>query len=448
MNIKHVRRSVFCSFLFSLLAFAPHTRAAQISSLPAKDRMVVVISLDGFPAYYLADPKLPAPTLRRLIQDGSWAREMQPINPTWTWPNHTTFVTGLKPPDHGLLYNGTLVREDNPLSVKIDWSIPKVQMVHCPTLYDIAQRSGLTTAQVDWVAVNDAATITWAFPERASTSDPLVKEMIANHALSASDLEGKPTITWRDQIWTKAGAYLIRQHKPNLLLFHLLTLDSTHHNYGPKTLASYDAVAFLDGCVKQLVDAAKEAGMLDRTTFIIVSDHGFRTVYKQILLKNLLAQAKLGADVQAIPEGGSAMIYVSHTRRRELLDPLRGILSKTEGVQRVVDESDYPSLGFPLPSKDSQMPDLVAFAQAGYAFSGGTGEGGPVISKLDHAVGAHGYPNTDPDMQAIFIASGYGIRSGVTLENIQNTSVAPTLAQLLGVSLPKLESPVLNQILQ
>src|SRR5690349_14993017 len=137
MNIRHLSHSVFCNVLLFFLFFSPYTQAAQLQNLSAKDRMVVVISLDGFPAYYLADPKLPAPTLRRLIQDGSWAREMQPINPTWTWPNHTTLVTGLKAPDHGLLYNGTLIRKNNPLSVKIDWSIPKVEMVHCPTLYDI-----------------------------------------------------------------------------------------------------------------------------------------------------------------------------------------------------------------------------------------------------------------------------------------------------------------------
>jgi predicted AlkP superfamily pyrophosphatase or phosphodiesterase len=445
MKISNFFRVAFVSLLLCLLAAC--SGGSQPSNLAAKDRMVIVISLDGFPAYYLADPHLPAPTLRSLMQGGSWAREMQPINPTWTWPNHTTLVTGLKPPDHGLLYNGTLVRKDDPLSVKVDYTIPKTQMVHCQTLYDIAHNAGLTTAQVDWVAINDAPTITWAFPERATASDPLVKEMIANHALNASDLENKPTIVWRDQIWTDAGAYLIRRHKPNLLLFHLLTLDSTHHNYGPKTLAAYDAVAFLDSRVKQLVDAVKDAGMAGRTTFFVVSDHGFKAVHKQIFLKNLLAKAKLGpGEVQAIPEGGSAMIYVAHKNQKQILDKLRGLFEKTEGVAHIAGVDDYPALGFPLPEKDPQMANLVVFAKTDYGFSGGTGEG-PVVGEAPHTVGSHGYPNTDSDMQALFIANGYGIRSGVTLDHIQNTSVAPTLARLLGITLPKTETPALDQIL-
>ena len=411
--------------------------------------MVVVISLDGFPAYDLEDPKLPAPTLRQLMSSGSWAKRMQPVNPTVTWPNHTTMVTGLFPRDHGLLYNGALVRSENPLAVKVDPTVEKSRMVHVPTIYDIAHESGLTTAQVDWVAINNASTINWAFPERAKASDPLVAEMISKGLLRADDVgnEGKPTILWRDEIWTRAGSYIIREHKPNLLLFHLLSLDATHHVYGPRTLASYDAIAFLDSCVKQLVDAARDAGMFDRTTFIIVSDHGFKAVTKQIHLKSLLANAHLSSSVQAVPEGGSAMVYLEKSDRSKLLPEARELFSKTEGVQSVAGESEYAPLGLPTPEEDPQAPDLVVYAKDGYGFSGGK-EGDPVITSTEPPVGSHGYRNTDPEMDAIFIASGYSIRPHVVLDKIRNLSVAPTIASLLNLKLPKTEAPALEEILQ
>jgi hypothetical protein len=50
-------------------------------------------------------------------------------------------------------------------------------------------------------------------------------------------------------------------------------------------------------------------------------------------------------------------------------------------------------------------------------------------------------------MQAIFIAAGYGIRQGVTRDEMKNLSVAPTLARLLGVQLPKTELAA-DEILQ
>src|SRR5436305_274314 len=83
------------------------------------------------------------------------------------------------------------------------------------------------------------------------------------------------------------------------------TLDSTHHTYAPRTLASYDAIAFLDSCIRELIEAIKAAGIFERTTFLVVSDHGFRRVEKQIWLRNVLNDAHIGPEVQVIPEGGS-----------------------------------------------------------------------------------------------------------------------------------------------
>src|SRR4051794_8810958 len=107
---------------------------------------VVVISLDGFPAYALDDPKLPVPTLRRLMRTGVHGA-MTPINPTVTWPNHTTLVTGVGADRHGLLANGTIVRTGSWPPVKVEPFIEKAKMVHSPTVYDAAHQAGLTTAQ-------------------------------------------------------------------------------------------------------------------------------------------------------------------------------------------------------------------------------------------------------------------------------------------------------------
>jgi predicted AlkP superfamily pyrophosphatase or phosphodiesterase len=416
----------------------------------AKDRTVILISLDGFPAYDLEDPKLPIPMLRELMRNGSWAKSMQPINPTWTWPNHTTMVTGVDARKHGVLYNGILRRQDDPLGVKVDPTAPKVQMVHVPTVYDLAQQSGLTTAQVDWVAINDAPTITWAFPEKAAASDALVKEMVGKGVLTLEDIsnDGQPSIVWRDQIWARAGSYLIKEHKPNLLLFHLLTLDSTHHTYAPRTLASYDAIAFLDSCIRELIEATKTAGIFEQTTFLVVSDHGFRRVEKQIWLRNVLNDAHIGPEVQVIPEGGSGMIYVSSGNRKELVEKVAATLAGTEGVARVVKESDFSALGYPLPSSNRQMPDVVVLAKPGYAMAGERKGAGPVVAATDSPVGAHGYLNTDPEMQAIFVASGYGVKKGQRLDTLRNTRVAPTVAALLGLKLPDGDSPISEALQQ
>ena len=83
-----------------VLALGSLLGSAAEPASPAKDRSVVVISLDGFPGFALEDPKLPVPTLRRLIREGTWCR-MATINPTITWPNHTAMVTGVGADEHG-----------------------------------------------------------------------------------------------------------------------------------------------------------------------------------------------------------------------------------------------------------------------------------------------------------------------------------------------------------
>src|SRR5580692_2510502 len=113
------------------------------AQVPARERMVVVISLDGFPAYALDDPKLPVPTLRQLIRDGVNAR-MTIVNPTVTWPNHTAMVTGVRSDEHGLLANGTIVQTGGWPPVKVEPMIDKEKMVHVPTVYDAAFKAGLT----------------------------------------------------------------------------------------------------------------------------------------------------------------------------------------------------------------------------------------------------------------------------------------------------------------
>jgi hypothetical protein len=101
------------------------------------DRHVVLISLDGFPAYLWHDQTIPLPNLRRLAAEGAVADAMTISNPAITWPNHTTLVTGVTPRRHGVLYNGFVIRQgDKPHRLE-PWT-DKSRLVRVPTVYDAA----------------------------------------------------------------------------------------------------------------------------------------------------------------------------------------------------------------------------------------------------------------------------------------------------------------------
>jgi predicted AlkP superfamily pyrophosphatase or phosphodiesterase len=414
----------------------------------AAPRTVIVISLDGFPAYSLLDPKTPVPTLHKLIEQGATAHRMTTVNPTITWPNHTAIATGVDASRNGLLVNGEITRTGAWPPVKVEPWIPKTDMVRATTVYDVAHNAGLTTAQVDWVAIKAAPTITWEFPEQPAIDGPIEREMLAHHLVDSGTLQQftKANILRRDQVWTDAAIHILREHKPNLLLYHMLSLDSVHHTYGPGSLAATAAMAFLDAQVARLMAAVEAAGLRDQTTVIVVSDHGFKTVKNHINIAAAIAQAGLAEKAYGLAEGGFALVYVKPQGAAETIATLRTKLALVEGVAEVAGPERYAALGLPDPSKDRQMSDLLLYPNNGYAFT--SSNGGPVTSPVTSTSGAHGYLNSDPELDAIFIASGVDIKPGTVLDRVRNLDVAPTIAALLGIHMPEgIQGHALSDIL-
>jgi predicted AlkP superfamily pyrophosphatase or phosphodiesterase len=437
---------------FIIIAFVL-AAATAVAQGPRRDRHVIVISLDGFAAYALADPVIPLPAIRALARDGVTAEAMIPVNPTVTWPNHTTLVTGVMPERHGLLYNGLPVRatpgsKDAP--VRIEAHVDKPTLVTAPTVYDAAHAAGLTTAEVDWVAIENAPTITWSFSEYSKPQAPLQREMVKAGAISDAELErfAKSPITYRDEIWTRAAEYIIRTHKPNLLLYHPLTTDSMQHQAGARTLGAQTSLALADTRVARLVAACREAGILSNTTFVIVSDHGFKTYTRRIRTNVMLKAGGLSEKAWGIAEGGTAMIYVTApaAERAKTIDAIKAAFTGADGIKQVLTPADFPAAGYPSPESMSRMADVVLAAADGVAFADGV-EGAP-IEQMPAGAGAHGYLNTDPDMRAIFIASGAGVKAGTPLGVIRNVDVAPTIARWLGVALPTATGQPLTAIMR
>jgi predicted AlkP superfamily pyrophosphatase or phosphodiesterase len=282
--------------------------------------------------------------------------------------------------------------------------------------------------------------------------------MIKAGLISEADVTTFSTknIVWRHEVWTTAAAYIPERHRPNLMMFHLLNLDSTQHRYGPGTPAAMTTMAHLDAQVARIVDTVAKAGLADRTTYFIVSDHGFKTVKRHIRLNAAFAQAGLltvadgkvtKAEIYSVPEGGSALVYVTvPDASGERLAAAKRALADVEGVARVVEPSEFASLGLPAPTDHGQMGALFVLGKDGYAFTADA-SGPVVVDAPATSLGSHGYVASDPALQAIFIASGRGIRPGVVVDTVRNLDIAPTAARLLGVPLPNVQGRVLTEIL-
>lgn len=419
--------------------------------------LVILVTIDGMPARALEDPRLPMPTLRALAANGAVGSSMQPINPTVTWPNHTTLITGVDASVHHVMANGLIVFPADGSAPEIKPWVPKNDLVHARTLYDAAADKGLTTGQVDWVAIYGAQNVTWEFGEEPDVNSPIAQELIAQGKISQQEVEhfGEASSPARhDEIWTGAAVDILEKHTPNLLLFHLLETDSIQHMYGPLTPAAYASYAYADSQLARIVEAVRTIGALDRTTFIVTADHGFATYTHTIapnvaLVRQGLLHKTGGRYVGKVwvkAEGGAAHVFIRDSQERAVLIPqLKHSFESLPGVEHVYTNEEARSIGIPSDTDTDQAPQLYLTAKIGYAFADDV-EG--TVSRSNPPLGQHGYRNTQPDMQAIFVASGAHIKRGVRLGSISNLRVAPTVAELLGVDLPDAKQAPLREILK
>lgn len=421
---------------------------------------VVVISIDGLPGYYLDDPKADLPNLRGLIARGAVAKGgMGVSNPSVTWPNHTTMMTGLHPRTHGVLYNGVIERGNVGEPTKTNAAKTQQELVRVPLLFDLLKEAGKTSAAINWPCTRDSASIGDNMPDvpgMLENTTPRLKQELD----SAGLLEGfaKANAKSHDQVWTEATCRVIRDRKPALTVLHLLNLDSTHHANGPRSAAGYEAAHYADGLVGRVLEAIETAGLADSTTVFIVSDHGFIGVTTSLRPNVKLRKAGLleadekgnvvKARAHVIPEGGIGLVYLTNpATAREDAETVRKLFDGTPGIASIVGPEEYGRYHLPNPAEYRPMADLILACKPGFAIAG-TAKGEDDLVPQSKTTGSHGYLSTEPDINATFLAAGPAIQPGQVVEGVQNVDLAPTVMKILGVPLPRTDGRVLVEVLK
>ena len=440
--------------------------ATSVLGGPPATRHVVIISIDGFPAYLLNDVRQPLPTIRRLAATGAAAEGMHVSNPSVTWPNHTSLVSGVRPEKHGVLFNGVLVRAGAGEPVALDPKRDKTDLVRVETIYERLHDAGYSTAEINWPCTRNSKHLDDSFPdvpENVLHSSPRLRSELAAAGILANESDASfksLSAVGRDEVWTSAACHVIRRRKPNLLLLHLLNVDATHHAEGPQSPAGYTAVAYADCCVARVLASLDEAGIRKRTTVFIVADHGFSISQKALKPNVVLRQAGLltssrpgkidSARAQVVPEGGIGMVYLTDPGQREAdRARIRELFAGSEGIAEILSPEQFAANGLPHPREYEQMADLVLVGKDGYTFSGSAEGDQFVVPQAAGGIslGNHGFIATNPKMNAVFVASGAGIKRGAKLGLIENIDVAPTVARLLGRDMPQVDGRVLSELL-
>ncbi|MDR3404700.1 MAG: ectonucleotide pyrophosphatase/phosphodiesterase [Chthoniobacter sp.] len=452
--------------LLSVLLLSVALLAPAFALDPASERIVVLISVDGLAHYYFDDPKAEMPTIRELAGEGARAEKMKVSMPTVTWPNHTTLVTGVNPGKHGVIGNSYFDRaKGTVVSLLPDPIFNKDEIVKTPTIYDVAKAAGLKTAAIIWPASRGAKTLDWTVPDVAT--DELFQKYGTPSLLTEFKAAGIPYEKqgewWkggqgqdRDRMYAQMLDFVVRTHRPNVALLHLVEVDHVEHAHGPQSPEAYAAVKFADERVREVWEELKKS-FPGKATLIVASDHGFFPYQQQIQPNVLLRKEGLltaegtkitGGQVRAVSQGGATFLYVLDQANRDaLIARVAEMFTNVEGVELVITPKDYAKYGMVDPQKDPRMADVVLSAKKGYSFSDSLAGDLVITPKTDDVKGTHGYDPNQAGLHGTFVAWGAGIKAGSRLGTINNTDVAPTMAALLGLKMPDSDGQVLESIL-
>lgn len=394
---------------------------------------VVMLSIDGLKPEYLAS-QANIPTLKRLFATGAHAA-VRSVWPTVTYPAHATLVTGVRPSKHGIANNLPF----DPLGKNFDGWYWYASDLRSPTLWDVAQQHGFTTANVYW-PVTVGARFNWSFPQiwrsRTDEDDKLMRALSTPGLADemAKRFGALPSEHRDDHVRANAAVLLLSKH-PDLSFFYLTDLDTAQHKSGP---FSPEAIATLEAIDREVARIAADAG---DATMVVVSDHGFLPVSKVMRPGVLLRSAGL-MDVSngritdyraaAWKAGGTAAIVA----KPEALETVAKLFTEAakdpnNGIARVHTE--------PL----IEGASLVLEAADGFMF--GAGIDGPLVEAAPDR-GAHGYSPERKEMNATLILAGPGVRPG-DLGVVDMIDVAPTVAKLMGMSFPSAEGRSLDAAL-
>ena len=417
-----------------------------------------MISIDGLvPDYYLEPARLGlrVPNLVKMKLGGAYAEGVEGIFPTVTYPAHTTMITGVRPAIHGIVQNRIFEAPTAPQTREWYWF---AEALKTETLWSMAKKAGLVTANVGW-PVTVGADIDYNVPEIADPNEktPTGKRtaQYSTPGLLAKALEGGAGgDNTTDGRRCAISEYIINTYKPDLMLIHVIALDDAHHKNGPRTPAAFEIAERMDGYVGRIIEATRKAGIFDKTTLFLVSDHGFAEVTRKFEPNVVLVKEKLitlGADGKPVdwkaaawPAGGSCAIVLRDPNDKETAAKVTSIFSRIAAskgpIGRVLNQAELKRM--------EAIPTALLMMDAASGVSFGEELTGPETHEAKDYRGTHGQLPTRAEMRSSLIIYGGAARIGAKMALARMIDIGPTAAAVLGMRFSNAEGSPIAELLK
>jgi predicted AlkP superfamily pyrophosphatase or phosphodiesterase len=359
---------------------------------------LLLISIDGFRADYTEI--YDTPNLDKFAASGVVADYMIPVFPTKTFPNHYSIATGLYVENSGIISNNMYDPEMDQF-----YSLGNRESVQNPSWYGgepiwvTAENQGIPTAPLFWPG--SEAPIGGAYPTHWAPYDD---ELPYSARVDS-------VITWlQDEDETA----------PGFMTLYFSKVDTYGHHYGPVSDSVALALKEVDQYIGYLLSELDRIKYRDNLNIIIVSDHGMTEVSedKVILLDKLFNLA----DAEIIDWAPVTTIKPNEGKSKEIYSKLK----ESESHYTVYMKDEIPD-DFRF-KKNLRVPEIVLVAESGYSVTSTER-----MLNTDINGGDHGYRPSDPDMRAVFFASGPDFKAGKKIPSFQSIHLYELMASLLNI---------------
>lgn len=419
----------------------------------------IVISIDSL---ITADiPTLRAlPNLGKLMARSSYVRDIQCIYPTFTYPCHVTIATGVYPDRHGICHNERF--QLNAPRAEWYWFARDIKT---PTVISVAKAHGLTTSTITWPVMCGCEADynigeIWApreeddpTPYFDQADSPQVKHIYERH---------KDLIHWMktpplDNFAAACAADIIEEFAPDLMLLHLSYVDHCRHQLGVNNPEVIESLKFVDEKIGEVIDAVERKGLFDQTNFVILGDHGQMYCRHIFNLNNLLRDRGL----ITMDESGNVADYKMYCHSTAFSAQIytKGLgeddaLAILQEIQR-----EYPQYIETIYTKAEVKEQFHLDGAFSFVLEGGEGitfgkkpGDGELVNHVTNedykwSTSTHGHDPRKGDKPP-FIVSGPDVREGVILQGGDLVDEAPTIMELLGISMENVDGAPFSTLLK
>ncbi len=414
------------------------------------------------------------PNFSRMFARCAQVEHVRTIYPSITYPAHVSILTGCRPGRHGVVTNGVLKTTGGATQWHLDSA-----MVQVEDLFAAAKRANCTTASVYWPVTGNNPHVDYLineyfFPD--PTEDVLegfarqganeatlaiIRENMHRYPTHYRNREGKLQLKHTfDDFINGCTCSLIRHHQPDLLLAHNCLIDTLRHRHGIFCREVEEGLDQVDLWLGELLQAMEDAGTLENTNVILLSDHGQMDFARRLKMNVVLRRGGfvdvdengVVTDWRAFSQsnGMSATIFLKDPQDERIYAEVYAYLCRLAeqgvwGFDRVYTQPE-------VQERYGMIGDFAFVVETdGYtAFGDGWME--PIVVPMDlsdyrRAQATHGYePEKGP--QPVFVASGPAFADGAVLTHAQVLDEAPTIAHILGGQMPQAEGRVLHELLR